>query len=94
MNDITGQYDKLRSFGIHTYYNLSNGYTAVVENSPVVGRFVAIIIDDRNHKWELNKYGRNWYHGDDIESLPDFAKDWTEEFMGDVFVRPNFEIVG
>ena len=87
---LTGKLDTLRSWSKQSYYNLSNGYTVVIENLPALGKFVVIIVDDRS---ENTKYCGNWYHGDDIDSLPDFAKDWAKPFRQGYIVRPDFEVV-
>ena len=87
---LTGKFDYLRSWGKHQYYNLSNGYTVVFEDSPALEKFVVIIVDDRS---ENTKYCDNWYHGDDIDSLPDFAKDWVKPFRQGYIIRPDFEVV-
>jgi hypothetical protein len=97
MDNITAKIDSLRSYGEVIYYNLSNGYTAVVKNSKTLGLYVDIIIDERNvyDATTCSKYpSGNWYYSDltfgDTDSLPKFAKKWLDK-VGDILVvRPLF----
>lgn len=85
MNDkITGFRNNLLSWERQSFWQLSNGWTAITECSPFYGEMVTALYDGQSM----------WQCPNGLTGLPQFARSWIEPIVNDWIVRLNIIVTG